>query len=171
MFAAPAHPFLGLHDTDLIAIGGVARSWRPSSLLPLRFIRRLRLENKSRPHSLLTTPFEKQRERKFSRSSSADCSLPDERQSFTYRISNQGTGPALDIEHGIIVDGGGEICSPRVRSLRVEENHRITVPVPSGTHIVSSFARFSNVFGERFETINPVDRDIPATFCRVRDTE
>ena len=39
--------------------------------------------------------------------------------------------------------------------------------VPADAHIVSSFARFSNVFGERFEIVNPADRNIAATLRRL----
>jgi len=160
MLAAATHPFLGLHDPDLIAIGGLG-AFIATIILAV-------VATRQAGASLAANVAVREAARAqlqplvFGRLRS-----PDEATSFTYRISNQGTGPALDIEHGIIIDGGVEISSPRVRSLRVEENHRITIQIPADAHIVSSFARFSNVFGERFEIVNPADRNIAATLRRL----
>jgi hypothetical protein len=153
MLAAATHPFAGLHDTDLIAIGGLG-AFIATIILALVAVNQAGKVKAQVSASLAANAAIREAARAqlqplvFGR-----LQPPNEAADFTYRISNQGTGPALDIEHGIIIDGGAEISSPRVRSLRVEENHRTTIPVPVGTHIVSSFARFSNVFGERFEII------------------
>jgi hypothetical protein len=105
---------------------------------------------------------------------------------FRYCLANEGMGVALNIRHGIAIDtferefGDGM----EVRSLRPGERLpqpstltplAITVAAPE-TDLPSNWSsrprtywtRFENVFGDEFETRNPHDPLLPATFRRVR---
>jgi hypothetical protein len=107
---------------------------------------------------------------------------------FYYVIRNDGVGPALDVEHGIMLGeerrpfGGGE-SGMRFRTLAAGEQvpgprpenapldytgpEPLSVEGPWQERAFAFWARFDNVFGERFETVNGMDPTIPAEFCRV----
>jgi hypothetical protein len=109
---------------------------------------------------------------------------------FGYRLKNEGTGIALNIEHGVEIDGR-EIpyeAGMRFRALRPGEAQpafdfvdprggfmRIKpwVVVADERELPSEWAsrvywaRFDNVFGERFETRNPSDPMEAAAFKRI----
>jgi hypothetical protein len=118
--------------------------------------------------------------------------LSDGQMGFGYRLKNEGTGIALNIRHGIEIDGReiefGE--GKRSRALRPGEAQpmfdyldpqghfiRITpfavvciasnLPPAWPTVSVGYWARFESVFGERFETHNPSDPLQPAEFKRI----
>jgi hypothetical protein len=110
--------------------------------------------------------------------------------SFDYYVSNEGTGPALNIEHGVEVAGhdfafgdgmqfrtagAGEFLPPLdadaaqpipSRFLRVVVNEG-ELPVGWNTLPRTYWARFENVFGERFETRNPSNPQQPFVFARI----
>jgi hypothetical protein len=109
---------------------------------------------------------------------------------FGYRLKNEGTGIALNIKHGVEVDGH-EIAfegGMRFRALRPGEaqpafdyvdplGHFIReipwVAVADERELPSSWssrvywAQFDNVFGERFETRNPSDPLQAAEFKQI----
>jgi hypothetical protein len=109
---------------------------------------------------------------------------------FGYRLKNEGTGIALNIEHGVDV-GGHEIAyggGMRFRALRPDEaqpafdyidpqGHLIRIvplavvaderQIPEDWSSRVYWARFDNVFGERFETRNPSDPSRAAEFRRI----
>ena len=107
---------------------------------------------------------------------------------FPYRLSNEGTGVALNVRHGVEVGGIEREFGDgmEVRSLRPGE----TLPPPSGIGIVrplivvfrrdelpqrwssqprTYWARFENVFGDAFETRNPLDPQQSAAFMRMTE--
>lgn len=111
---------------------------------------------------------------------------------FSYRLANEGTGIALNIRHGIELDGveyefgggmqmrvlrAGERQPPPdyVDDLGHERRFRpLVVPVPEsalpktwGTMVRRYWTRYENVFGEQFETRNPSLPDMPAEFRRL----
>lgn len=99
---------------------------------------------------------------------------------FGYGLKNEGAGIALNIEHGVEIDGqelplnGGD----RFRALRPGESQpapeqypwavvadQRNIPAEWKSRVY--WARFDNVFGERFETRNPTDPTQPAEFNRI----
>ena len=106
--------------------------------------------------------------------------------SFRYYLKNEGVGPALDVEHGIRTDeheytSGGE--RTRYRTLSADEAVPAGFPEAGGTLAplevqgpheqgeVVYWSRFSNVFGERFETRNYWDASKPAEFLPLHQPE
>jgi hypothetical protein len=111
---------------------------------------------------------------------------------FPYYIANEGTGPALDVKHGVEVEGidhpfGGGMG---YRTLRPEESAppldqttgKLVVIRPLmvvlreedllpgwPTAVGTYWARFENVFGEQFETRNPTDPLQSAAFMRTTE--
>ena len=109
---------------------------------------------------------------------------------FGYRLKNEGTGIALNIEHGVEIDGheipfGGGM---RLLALRPGEAHPAFDYIDSQGHFIRIapwaavadereisrewtsrvyWARFDNVFNERFETRNPSDPTKAAEFNRI----
>lgn len=122
---------------------------------------------------------------------------PDERLNidsgyvaFEYRLSNEGTGIALNVRHGVELDGVDHEHGDgmEVRVLRAGENdppieaatgrlvlmQGFIVVLPAaraeesaGLDARTYWARFENVFGERFETRNPIDPRQSASFMRI----
>lgn len=109
---------------------------------------------------------------------------------FLYYLSNEGTGPALNIEHGVEcggVDhefgGGMQFRTARAGEFLPPLDQATRQPVPSQFLSVviaerelparwrssgrTYWARFENVFGEQFETRNPTDPRQPAAFMRM----
>lgn len=110
---------------------------------------------------------------------------------FPYYLSNEGTGLAMNIRHGVEVGGVsyefGE--GMEIRALRPGES---APPVDYGTKVLvvrpftvvrqeqtlpsawrelarTYWAKFENVFGEQFETRNPNDPRQSAAFMRLRE--
>lgn len=116
--------------------------------------------------------------------------LPEGMVGFGYRLANEGTGLALNIRHGIEIDGRKVLIFEEgiSRSLRSGEwqpppdrqdergIHRVRPLVvacpehelPEGWGRLTRYywATFENVFGERFLTRNPSDPARPAEFRR-----
>ena len=116
--------------------------------------------------------------------------LPEGMIGFGYRLANEGTGLALNVRHGIEIDGRkvlifeegisrslrsgewqpppdrhDERSIPRIRPLVVACSvHEL----PEGWEMLTRYywATFENVFGERFLTRNPSDPARPAEFRR-----
>jgi UvrD/REP helicase N-terminal domain len=142
MLAAATHPFAGLHDTDLIAIGGLGA-----------FIATIIL-------ALVAVNQAGKVKAQVSASLAPNAAIREAARAQLQPLVF-GTGPALDIEHGIIIDGGAEISSPRVRSLRVEENHRtrslyrsaltLSVPLPGSAMSSASVTARALVVDEVFD--------------------
>lgn len=107
-----------------------------------------------------------------------------------YYLANEGTGPALDIQHGVEMDGarylhGFPDIEQRWRALSAGESEPRGMPLAHGQRPLRMFiispvpfvgheevvywTQFSNVFGERFEVRNPKDPTKAATFKRVDD--
>lgn len=106
---------------------------------------------------------------------------PEGKVRVDYYLSNEGVGPALDVEHGISV--GGVESTPndagsRYRTMSVGETAPPEFPNPStpvrffalGVVVLNTepdlvyWARFSNVFGDRFEVLNYPEASRPAVF-------
>jgi hypothetical protein len=108
---------------------------------------------------------------------------------FPYRLANEGTGIALNIRHGVEIDGAefefGD--GMKMRVLRSGEEWPLRDPATAKLVQIRPFAaivndhelpetwpnvtpvywtRFENVFGERFMTRNPADPRISASFQR-----
>ncbi len=109
---------------------------------------------------------------------------------FLYYLSNEGTGPALNIKHGVecggidyAFGGGMEFRTARAGEFLPPLDTDTTQPVPSRflpvivaesalpvrwqTMIRTYWARYENVFGEEFETRNPNDPRQSAAFMRL----
>jgi hypothetical protein len=110
---------------------------------------------------------------------------------FPYYVANEGSGIALNVRHGVEVDGNDEEFGEGMefRSLKPGENAPIRDPVSGkllqirplavvkperglGTDWQTRprryWARFENVFGEQFETRNPFDPQQSATLTLLR---
>lgn len=109
---------------------------------------------------------------------------------FPYRLGNEGTGVALNVTHGVEVAGversfgdgmevrsltPGEILPPAegldmprplVVVFREDE-----LPEKWSPASRIYWVRFENVFGDRFETRNPLDPHQSAEFIRIEDAE
>jgi hypothetical protein len=107
---------------------------------------------------------------------------------FPYRLSNEGTGVALNIKHGVEVAGiekafgdgmevrslapgetlpplvGMDIPRPLVAVFREDE-----LPEQWAAASRTYWVRFENVFGDTFETRNPLDPLQSAAFMRVTE--
>lgn len=124
-----------------------------------------------------------------------ELDLDDQLAAVPYYLANEGTGLALDVEHGIGI-AGEEFAfgsGMRFRAMRPGEvlppiPERSADPVPPtalhvylakgtlaesrrGGNEVVYWARFDNVFGERFETKNFADSRTPATLRRINGSE
>jgi cell division protein FtsL len=104
---------------------------------------------------------------------------------FRYRLANEGTGVALNIRHGVEIDGIERQFGDgmEVRSMRPGESLPVVsiagsspfavvfieAELPQNWSSVSRtyWARFENVFGDQFETRNPHDPRQSAAFMRV----
>jgi hypothetical protein len=109
---------------------------------------------------------------------------------FPYYLANEGTGIALNIRHGVELDGDDEEFGEgsELRVLRPSETVPIRDPtsgqllqirplaIVKAEHELRSewekrtrryWVRFENVFGERFETRNPFEPQESATFTRL----
>jgi hypothetical protein len=119
-----------------------------------------------------------------------ELDLADAEVGFPYYLSNEGTGIALNIRHGLEVAGreyefgggmetrvlrAGESFPPRdpftgllgnVRPLLIVR-HESDLPPQWRTMSPTLWARFENVFGERFETSSPFDPQSSAAFARI----
>ena len=116
--------------------------------------------------------------------------LSAEQIGFPYYLANEGSGIALNIRHGVEIDGKDEEFGEGMefRVLRPGETAPILdattgrllqirpLAVVKAEHELRSgwetrprryWARFENVFGERFETRNPSDPQKSATFTRL----
>jgi hypothetical protein len=119
-----------------------------------------------------------------------ELDLSEGRVAFPYYLSNEGTGPALNIKHGVEVGGidypfggGMEFRTARAGEFLPPLDEGTTQPVPSRSLTVdvadhelpegwrtlthSYWARYENVFGEKFETRNPNDPRQSAVFRRI----
>jgi hypothetical protein len=107
--------------------------------------------------------------------------VPPGRIRLNYYLRNEGVGPALDVEHGISV-GGVEMtiddAGARYRTLSVGESAPPGYPNSAAfgpLHVMALntepdlfyWARFSNVFGDRFEVRNFPDASRAAGFRRL----
>jgi hypothetical protein len=112
-----------------------------------------------------------------------DDAAPDE-MAVAYYLSNEGTGPAFNIEHGIEVGGRPYTWNDRQwPSMRAGEfipqlDHDAAQPVPSSAIVVgvpiaewnddlTYWSRFENLLGERFEVRNYADPTRPSEFRRL----
>jgi hypothetical protein len=112
-----------------------------------------------------------------------DNAAPDE-MAVRYYLSNEGTGPAFNVEHGIDVAGTPHTWENRQwRTMRAGEAippipDPIRQPVPDSPLVIgvrltdwdediTYWTRFENLLGERFEVRNPPDATTPAEFRRV----
>ena len=110
---------------------------------------------------------------------------PDE-MAVSYFLSNEGTGPAFNVEHGVEVAG---VCHtwdgrqwPTVRAgefiPQLEASSKQPIPpspivvgvkLPEWDEDVVYWTRFENLLGERFEVRNHPDPTRPAEFRRLDD--
>jgi hypothetical protein len=90
---------------------------------------------------------------------------------FTYRLRNEGTGPALDIEHGFMLDDERVSAQHHIRLLSVGRDRAFARTTAYDGQAVTYFAQFSNVFGERFETLNPEDENARGSFRQLPDVD
>jgi hypothetical protein len=114
-----------------------------------------------------------------------DLAAPDE-MAVPYYLSNEGVGPAFNVEHGITVNGTAHTWNdwqwPNMRAgdFIPALNVGATQPVPSSAIVVAVkmsewgdgqdlvyWARFENLLGERFEVRNHQDPTAPAEFRHV----
>jgi len=116
-------------------------------------------------------------------------SIREDQVAVAYFLANEGSGIALNIRHGIKVDGErfeyGAGLQTRVlvpgesQPLR-DESGQLIWRVPmfvvrpretfwGGERDVSYWATFQNVFGERFETVNLGRPEVPFLFRRIQD--
>jgi hypothetical protein len=112
-----------------------------------------------------------------------DNAAPDE-MAVRYYLSNEGTGPAFNVEHGIEVAGIPYTWEDRQwRTVRAGEAipsipDPIRQPVPDSPIVIGIkltewnediiyWTRFENLLGERFEVRNPPEATRPAEFRRV----
>lgn len=123
-----------------------------------------------------------------------DYSIAEGQIAFAYFIANEGTGIALNVRHGVEIDGHdfefGQGMQTRV--LRPGESLPIRDATTGGLiwraalSVVrrrdqmiegwegrgrNYWASFENVFGERFETRNPTSPNVPAVFRKLDGTE
>lgn len=103
-----------------------------------------------------------------------------------YYLSNEGTGPAFNVEHGVEVEGRRHTWNDwQWRTMRAGEfipqlDICSTQPVPSSEIVVGVplsewgagngrlyWARFENLLGERWEVRNPADPTRPAEIERL----
>lgn len=107
--------------------------------------------------------------------------------SFSYSLANEGTGVALNVTHGVEIDGvestfgegmafraiaPGEIIPPRDSLIELHPSvafKEVDLPANWSAASRTYWARFENVFGDRFETRNPLDPSQSASFMRVTD--
>jgi hypothetical protein len=116
---------------------------------------------------------------------------------FTYYLSNEGLGPALNVEHGVELegelhlfgyDGGFQFRTARAGEFLPPLEPNATHPVPErsiAVYVPNSvywrgrerdrdkgpqplyFCRFEGLFGERWETRNPSDPRLPPDIRRL----
>jgi hypothetical protein len=114
-----------------------------------------------------------------------DDAAPDE-MAVGYRLKNEGTGPAFNVEHGVEVGGrahrwpagqypamrSGEELPPMLDATgQPVQLNPLVVGVNKGqwTDDIVYWTRFENLLGERFEVRNPPDDTKPAKVRRVFD--
>lgn len=116
-----------------------------------------------------------------------EYSIREEQLAIAYYVANEGSGIALNIRHGVKIEGT-DIRVRRRPSDQGPRSGRVTThPGPGvvpadlarpdvrreaarGASLmgsVSYWASFQSVFGERFETVNPRRPDVPFMFRRV----
>lgn len=113
-----------------------------------------------------------------------DLDIDAELAAASYSIANEGTGLALDIEHGVSFDddefafgGGMRLRAARPgESLPPEPNRQRPFAATFPLSVLDQanrnrlaavyWCRFSNVFGDRFETRNSLDPREPPVFTR-----
>jgi hypothetical protein len=106
---------------------------------------------------------------------------------FPYALSNEGTGVALNITHGVEIAGierafgDGMECrslrpGERLPPLSLEFSRRLVVvfnedelPKTWSSESRTYWVRFENVFGDQFETRNPLDPHQTAAFMRMTE--
>lgn len=106
---------------------------------------------------------------------------------FPYRLSNEGGGIALNIRHGVEIDGTDYTFGDGMETRALGPGQSMPPPdsqfggfrplviakperdLPAGwqSRPRNYWARFDNALGERYETRNPLDPQQPATFERV----
>jgi hypothetical protein len=111
---------------------------------------------------------------------------------FSYRLANEGTGIALNIRHGVEIDGNEYEfgAGMQMRVLRADERqpppdytdelgherrfrpivvavHLDSLPPNWTTRLRHYWTRYQSVFGEYFETRNPSLPDWPAEFRQI----
>ena len=100
-----------------------------------------------------------------------------------YRLKNEGTGPAFNVEHGVWVAGNlhvwgqypsmvaGEELPPMLSSGQLVKHTPIVVGVKltewDEGHGLIYWTRFENLLGERFAVLNYPEAMLPADFLRV----
>lgn len=119
-----------------------------------------------------------------------EYSIREDQVAVAYFLANEGSGIALNIRHGIKIDGErfeyGDGLQTRVlvsgesQPLR-DGSGQLIWRVPMFVRPrealwgverdVSYWASFQNVFGERFETVNPSRADVPFLFSRTPDAD
>lgn len=120
-----------------------------------------------------------------------EYSIREDQLAIAYYVANEGSGIALNIRHGVKVDGHRYEYGDglQIRVLGAGESQPIRDPVSSQLiwrvpmfivrpreelslmNSVSYWACFQSVFGERFETVNPRRPDVPFMFTRVDTKE
>jgi hypothetical protein len=107
--------------------------------------------------------------------------------SFAYSLANEGTGVALNVTHGVEIGGverafgdgmtyrsmsPGETIPPSGSLLELQPSvvfNEVDLPAKWPAASRTYWARFENVFGDQFETRNPLDPSQSASFMRVTD--
>ncbi|HEX4483315.1 MAG TPA: hypothetical protein VH081_05965 [Solirubrobacteraceae bacterium] len=111
--------------------------------------------------------------------------VPEDQVGVPYYLSNEGTGPAFNVEHGIEIAGKSYTWNDwQWRSMRAGEfipplSPASTQPVPEGEIVVLVpalewerrtlvyWSRFENLLGDRFEVRNYDDPRAPSRFLRL----
>jgi hypothetical protein len=115
-----------------------------------------------------------------------EYSIREDQVAIAYFVANEGSGIALNIRHGVKIDGERHEYGDglQIRVLGPGESQPIRDPAGDLIWRVPMFvvrpreelpifgsrsywASFQNVFGERFETVNPIRPDVPFLFRRV----
>lgn len=115
-----------------------------------------------------------------------EYSIREDQVAIAYFVANEGSGIAVNIQHGVKVGGeqhkyGGGLQirvlgpgeSQPIRDVSGQLIWRVPIFVIRsreelwGSRDVSYWASFQNVFGERFETVNPSRPEVPFLFSRI----
>jgi hypothetical protein len=125
-----------------------------------------------------------------------DFDLAEDKAAALYYLTNEGTGLALDLEHGVLIaeaeyafGGGlrfraarpGEMLPPLPASGERRRRRSELLAVDFPLDVLEQarrarinfvyWCRFSNVFGEQFETQNSLNPAVPATLRRLSRPE